>query len=160
MNKVSPRSFQDARVLATAYFRLDKRAVWSIRGAGAMCGDGIPIHPRLRAILDALKSDGIDVVGKRVSGPTHPVDVITFSADFDDGGLAVETGNYWHSPRGGSITGVNALSRLIRLLNLRVTPQTSRAWGVQATERGERPPQEHLRRDVRRSRPKSEIRRK
>ena len=55
---------------------------------------------------------------------------MTANKPFDDGGLSVTTGNYWYGRRGGSITGVNALRRVIRLLDLRVTPRTARAWGI------------------------------
>jgi hypothetical protein len=121
--------------LATVYFRQLEAGLWSIRGAGAMYGGprGIPMHPRLLAIIEALEADKIQVT-RASSGSSVNCDSYTFSAQFDDGGLSVETGNYWFSSRGGSVSGVNALRRLIRLLNLRVTPQTARAWGLDADQ--------------------------
>jgi hypothetical protein len=130
--------------LATVYFKPLTPGEWAIRGAGAMYGGayGIPMHPRLDAILDALKRDGI-AVSRTSSGSPGNCDSYTFSAEFDDGGLSVRTGNYWFDSRGGSISGTEALNRLIRLLNLRVTPQTARAWAIQRTVSGRRPSQPH-----------------
>ena len=137
--------------LATAYFRPDGPGVWEIRGAGAMYGPFNSMNVKLRAILDALKGDGIDVAWTSSGSPGN-ADEYRLSADFDDGGLAVRTGNYWGSPRGGFITGVTALRRLIRLLNLRASPRTARAWGlVQATDRTKRS-SKPLRRTARQSR--------
>ncbi len=123
------------KVLATAYFRLTDEGVWFIRGSGAMYGgpSGIPMHPNLRAVLDALEADNISVKGMTTGSPVN-CDSYTSDAQFDDGGLSVETGNYWWSERGGSISGTDALSRLIRLLDLRVTPQTARAWGLSSMQ--------------------------
>jgi len=137
--------------LATAYFRHDGPGVWEIRGAGAMYGPLSPMNAKLRAIIDALRTDGIDVVWKTTGSPAN-CDEHRFSAEFEDGGLAVRTGNYWYGPRGGFVSGVDALRRLIRLLNLRVSPQTSRAWGLQMTDRGTLPSPPRLRRDGRGSR--------
>ncbi len=89
----------------------------------------IPMNPKLKDILDVLESDGVSV-SRTSSGSPANCDSYEFSASFDDGGLSVETGNYWFDKRGGTISGREALSRVIRLLNLRVSPQTSRAWSV------------------------------
>jgi hypothetical protein len=124
-----------------------------------MYGPFNSMNAKLRALLDALEADGIDVA-QTDSGSPGNADEYRMSADFDDGGLAVRTGNYWGSPRGGFITGVNALRRLIRLLNLRVSPQTARAWGlVEPTDRAARPSSKQVRRNVRQSRRKSGSRR-
>ena len=93
----------------------------------------IPMNPKLRAILDALESDGVSVSLKETGSPAN-CDSYEFSASFDDGGLSVETGNYWYSERGGTISGSAALSRVIRLLNLRVSPRTARAWSIRSTD--------------------------
>ncbi len=89
----------------------------------------IPMNPKLKDILDALESDGVSVSRTSTGGPAN-CDSYEFSASFDDGGLSIETGNYWFDKRGGTVSGREALSRVIRLLNLRVSPQTSRAWSV------------------------------
>src|SRR5262249_14720556 len=57
-----------------------------------------------------------------------------FSASFDDGGLSVKTGNYWFGKRGGTISGSKALSRVIRLLDLRVPRRTDRAWSIRSAD--------------------------
>ena len=67
----------------------------------------------------------IDALDRGIS-PAN-CDSYKFTASFDDGGLLVETGNYWFDQRGGTISGREALSRVIRLLDLRLSPQTARA---------------------------------
>ncbi len=117
--------------LATAYFRLIEPGVWYIIGSGAMYGgaNGIDMNNKLAAVLDALKRDGI-AVSCRSSASVVNCSSYTFTASFDDGGLSVTTGNYWLSPRGGTIAGVRALRRLIGLLDLRVSSRSARAWGL------------------------------
>jgi hypothetical protein len=88
---------------------------------------------KFKAILDALKSDGVSVVRTSDGSPAH-CDSYDFSASFDDGGLSVRTGNYWFSERGGTISGHEALSRVIRLLDLKVSPQTRRAWSIASAD--------------------------
>ena len=123
--KRSSRQYRGPQKLATTYFRLLTVGVWSIRGAGAMYGgpNGIPMNPKLRAILDALESDGVSVERTWNGSPAH-CDSYGFVASFDDGGLSVETGTYWYGERGGTISGHGALSRVIRLLDLKVSRQT------------------------------------
>jgi hypothetical protein len=121
--------------LATAYFRRLTAGEWSIRGAGAMYGgpNRIPMNPKLKAILDALESDGVSVLRTWDGSPAH-CDSYDFSASFDDGGLSVRTGTYWYGERGGTISGNGALSRVIRLLDLKVSPQTRRAWSIASAD--------------------------
>jgi hypothetical protein len=88
------------------------------------------MHPKLRKILRALKEDGVEVSVVSSGSPAN-ADSYEFSATFDDGGLSVETGNYWFAPRGGTVEGPLALQRLLRLLKLRLTARTARAWGIQ-----------------------------
>jgi hypothetical protein len=95
--------------------------------------NGIPMNPKLRAILVALESDGVSVSWQS-TGSAANCSSYEFSASFDDGGLSVRTGNYWFEKRGGTISGKEALSRVIRLLNLRVTPQTGRAWSIRSAD--------------------------
>src|SRR5947207_3226255 len=78
--------------LATEYFRMLAPGEWSIRGAGAMYGGpmGIPMNPKLRAILEALKAAGIRVSRECLGSPAN-ADTYTFSAQFDDGGISIET---------------------------------------------------------------------
>jgi len=130
--KTTRRSRTTTHELATAYFRLLAPGVWSIRGAGAMYGgpNDIPMHPKLEAILGALEGDNVSISEELTGSPAHCLSY-TFSAQFDDGGLSVTTGNYWFGERGGAITGVKALSRIIDLLEMRVSPQTARAWALQ-----------------------------
>jgi hypothetical protein len=123
------------RELATKYFRLLTSGVWSILGAGAMYGgfNDLAMNPKLKAVLDALESDGVSVLEKSMGSPANCCSY-EFSASFDDGGLSVTTGNYWFERRGGTISGKEALSRVIRLLNLRVSPRTGRAWSIRSEE--------------------------
>ena len=69
--------------LATAYFRLTDEGVWFIRGSGAMYGgpSGIPMHPNLRAVLDALEADNISVKGMTTGSPVN-CDSYTSDAQF------------------------------------------------------------------------------
>jgi hypothetical protein len=87
------------------------------------------MNPKLRAILVALESDGVSVSRTSTGSPINS-DSYEFSASFDDGGLSVKTGNYWFEERGGTMSGSRALSRVVRLLSLRVSPQIGRAWSI------------------------------
>ena len=117
--------------LATKFFRIVEPGVWYIIGSGAMYGgpNFIEMNKKMAAVLDALERDGIEV-SRESSGSAMHCDSFTFTASFEDGGMSVTTGNYWMSSRGGTITGVRALRRLIALLGLRVSPRTARAWGL------------------------------
>jgi hypothetical protein len=95
--------------------------------------NAIPMNPKLRAILDALESDGVSVERSGNGSPAH-CDSYGFSASFDDGGLSIDTGTYWYGERGGTISGHGALSRVVRLLDLKVSPQTRRAWSIASTD--------------------------
>ena len=131
--------------LATAFFRMMEPGVWYIIGSGAMYGgaNGIEMNDKLAAVLNALKRDGVEV-SESSSGSAANCSSYTFTASFDDGGLSVTTGNYWVSPRGGTIRGVAALERLIRILGLRVSPRSARAWELPPAHGSRSTTAEHL----------------
>lgn len=87
------------------------------------------MNPKLSTLLRALESAGI-VVERGAMGSPGSCDSYVFSAEFDDGGLFVETGNYFSGHRGGSIRGAKALLRVIRLLNLELTSRTAKKWNL------------------------------
>lgn len=114
--------------LATAYFRRVGTEEWWIIGSGAPYGDGIATNPKLERVLAALKGAGI-AVDERSMGFPGSCDSFTFTATFSEGFVEVTTGNYLGG-RGGSVRGVEALKRLLKLLKLRVTSQTARRWNL------------------------------
>lgn len=125
-----PQGKSQRRQLATNYFRRIAPGEWSILGAGAMYGGrwGIPMNEKLSAILDALAADGIHVDHKSSGSPVNAQ--LHLLGDVRRWRSSVKTGDYWFGSRGGSVKGVVALSRLIRLLQLKGSPRTARAWGL------------------------------
>jgi hypothetical protein len=71
--KTTRRSRTTTHELAAAYFRLSAPGVWSIRSAGAMYGgpNDIPMHPKLEAILGALKGDNVSISEELTGSPAH-----------------------------------------------------------------------------------------
>jgi len=116
------------RELASAYFRLIDPETWFIIGSGASYGDGIQTNNKFERVLEALAAGGIEVVTQS-SGMPGSCDSFTFAAEFEDGSLQVETGNYFGS-RGGTVKGAKALKRLLELLQLKLPPQTARRWNL------------------------------
>lgn len=131
MTTISPPSRATEPQPVTAYFRLVERGVWSICGADAPYGGPhrIRMNRRLKAVLDALRRNGVEIARTRAG--SAKCRSYRFSAWFAGGCLSVQTGNCPSSKKQGAIYGVRALNRVIRLLDLKVTQEIIREWGLQ-----------------------------
>lgn len=68
-------------------------------------------------------------VSERSLGFPGSCDSFTFSAKFSGGRLEITTGNYF-GQRGGSVHGVHALNRLIKLMGLKIPARTAKLWSL------------------------------
>lgn len=74
--------------------------------------------PTTAAVVEAITAAGIAVRNRSMGSPAN-CDSYHLDADFRDGGLRGETGNYWFHERGVWIHGDEAVAWVARLLKLR-----------------------------------------
>jgi hypothetical protein len=131
------------RRTAAEWFRQVGPEQWYIAGSGAMLDyTGFVSHEgKFGQVLQALEDGGIAVDRRSNSSPANAAQ-FTWTASFDGGSLRVVSGNYWFGDRGGTVSGRQALERLVALLGLSVSARTAQAWGIDATPRPPAPPKQ------------------
>ena len=103
---------------------------WRIRGSGV---SGQPdAADTTYAVMKACESLGIDLSGRSMGSPAG-ADSYHLEAEFLDGGLRGQTGNYFYYPKGVWVHGPKAVLLLLLQLQVKVRPSWLRRHGLEST---------------------------